>query len=198
MQFHPDILNRYISPSIASFNKAEIPDLRQRYDQSEQWLTNHYLKALFARDYRDKYRQFMVTLLARAQTLFAFYHEARALTQDFLAESRPESPAIRRYYAAVARWESCFLNYQMFIDTYNKLSDCKAFQKADDTTEKRAYDIANVIKHWGGIVEAGKHDSQQTLPLWLSSDGFHTYQHVLSYAEFADILAAVGDAANEI
>src|SRR5688572_10817549 len=150
VQYHPEVLNRNIAPGIAEFATAEIPDLRSQFPDSEHWLTQHFLSTLFGPTYKGRFRQHFATLLARAQAQFALYHAARDITLDYLGSSKPHSPAIRKYYQAVFLWESCFVNLQMFVDSFTKSTGSRAFAKGDGSQDQRAYDVANAIKHWAG------------------------------------------------
>ncbi len=95
-------------------------------------------------------------------------------------------------------WESCFLNHQIFIDLFAKAVGRKVFELDDGSDDQRAYDMANAIKHWGGLVKLNKHSDDHTIPLWLSNTGFHTYLHSLTYTELAAITTEIASAANEL
>jgi hypothetical protein len=197
-QFNPSLLNRNVAPGIAEFSATVIPDLRPAFPQSEYWLSNHFLNTLFGPNFRGSFRQYAINLLSRAQAHFALFHQAREATITYLERSTLHNPAVRRYYAAIILWESCFLNYQIFIDLFTKAVGKKVFDLGDGSEEQRAYDIANTIKHWGGVIEANKHSDDQTIPMWLSDSGFHTHTLALTYAELATITTEVAKTADDL
>jgi len=196
VHFHPDILNRNIAPCIADFISADIPDLRSEYPEAEHWLSNHFLNTLFGPKFKDQNRQYAITMLSRAQAQFSFFHEAREETHRYLEESEPYFPSVRRYYRAITRWESCFLNLQIFFDIYTKFAGKNAFTSGDGSELQRAYDIANNVKHWANAVKLHKHSDEHTIPLWMSNTGFHTYAHSITYAELSALTNEVATIAN--
>lgn len=196
LRYSPTLLNRNVAPGIADFSVVDIPDLRPAFPDAEHWLSNHFLNTLFGPNYKGQFRQYAINMLSRAQAQFALFHQAREATQKYLEKSTPYNPSVRRYYAAIVLWESCFLNLQMFIDIYTKASGEDLFKPGDQSEGQRAYDIANNIKHWAGIVRAEKHNDKHTIPMWISNTGFHTYAHSLTYTELAEITTAVATMAN--
>lgn len=71
------------------------------------------------------------------------------------------------------------------------------FQQKDGSAEQRAYDIANAIKHWAGLIDSKRHDNE-TLPMWLSNDGFHTRKLSLTYEELSALTNDIAKIANAI
>ena len=198
IQYSPTLLNRNVAPGIASFDFADIPDLRPSFPEAEHWLSNHFLNTLFGPNYTGSFRQYAINMLSRAQAQFALFHLARETTQAYLEKSTLHNPSVPRYYAAIVLWESCFLNLQMFVDIYTKATGKNAFEPDDGSDDQRAYDIANNIKHWAGLVKSNKHSDEHTIPMWMSNTGFHTYAHSLTYSELSAITTEVAKAANEL
>ncbi|WP_306532487.1 hypothetical protein [Geobacter sp.] len=197
-QFNPNLINRYIAPGIADFTNAVIPDLRPAFAQAEHWLSNHFLNSAFGVGFAGTWRQYAINMLSRAQAQFSLYHQARDATLIYLERSTLHNPALRHYFSAVFLWESCFLNLQIFIDLYAKSVGMNAFDAGDGSEEQRAYDIANAIKHWGGVIKAQKHDDNHTIPMWLSNTGFHTYAYSLTYGELAAITTELAKTADDL
>lgn len=196
-QFHPNFLNRFVAPGISEFNAAVIPDIRSAHPEAENWMENHFFNNLLRGTLVGDHRQFAVNLLFRAQAHFSQYHQARDTTLEFLAETSLHSPALKPYFRAVTRWETCLLSYQVFVDLLQKMSGPSIFQSKDGSAEQRAYDIANAIKHGVGSIDSTSHDVE-TLPMWLSNDGFHTRELSLTYGELSALTNDVAKIANEI
>lgn len=197
-QFNPALINRSIAPGIADFSAADIPDLRQMFPEAEHWLSNHFLNTLYGPNFTGGMRQYTINMLSRAQAQFSLFHQAREATYTYLEKSTLHNPSVQRYYAAIILWESCFINHQMFVDLFNKTTGKKAFEPKDMSECQRIYDTANDIKHWGGTVNAEKHNDDHTIPMWLSNSGFHTYANSVTYAELAAITTEVANAANSL
>lgn len=181
--FNTELLDRHLAPGISAFTACDAPDIALRHPEAPHWLANHLLNSVFRGAYKNGFRQYAANQIYRAQVAFRDYHEARALTAEFLATGRPENPAVRAYFRALARWESCLLNLQIFIDVMNKmktdLKDEPVFKESDGTTEQRAYSIANTVKHFGSDIAAGRHAEGDTVPLWLTNFGLKTRSHEL-------------------
>lgn len=199
--FNTELVDLLIAPGLSQFTAFEAPDLTELHPEATHWLANHFLNTLLGPRFKDKYRQWALNQLFRAEVAFRDYHEARAITSDVLEKGQPDSPAIRTYFKAIARWESCLLNIQIFIDVQNKmkkeLGDEPVFIENDGSREQRAYTMANTIKHWGGDVASDRHEEHQTIPVWLCNEGLRSRSHQLTFGELASIVrdvACVADA----
>ena len=200
--FNTELVDLLIAPGVSSFTSFDAPDLSAQHPEATHWLANHFLNTILGPRYKDKYRQWALNQLFRAEVVFRDYHEARSATIDVLAKGSPGQPAIRTYFKAVARWESCLLNVQIFIDLANRmkkeLGDTPVFVEGDGSRDQRAYAIANTIKHWGGDVAAERHEEHQTIPVWLLNEGLTTRSHQLSFAELATIVAEIATVADAL
>jgi hypothetical protein len=200
--FNTDLLNRHIAPGISDFKACDAPDITDAHPEAEHWLANHFLNSVFRAGFKGRIRQYALNQIFRAQSAFHDYHEARGLTHEFLAKGSPDHPASRLYFRAVARWESCFLNLQIFIDVMNKMKqdfkDEPVFKADDGTPEQRAYVIANTIKHWGSDIANDRHSDGDTIPLWLTNTGFQTRLHSLTYPELGKLVSEVATIADEL
>lgn len=199
---NPKLLDRHLAPGISSLVTCDAPDISDDHPEAPHWLANNFLNSMFRGTYKNKFRQYAANQIYRAQVAFADYHEARTSTLHFLQAGNPHNPAIRAYFKAVSRWESCLLNLQIFIDVMNRmkkdLGDEPVFKGNDGTAVQRAYGIANVIKHFGSDIAAGRHDERDTVPLWLTNTGFSTRVCELTYQELAKLVSEVAMAANEL
>ena len=143
-----------------------------------------------------------MNLIFRAQVSFADYHEARGFTAEYLVKENPHNPATRAYFRAIARWESCLLNLQIFIDVMNKMKkefkDDPVFEEGDGTVKQRSYSIANTVKHFGSDVFNDRHHEEHTVPLWLTNAGLQTHSHALTFNELAKPVSDVAITAAEL
>lgn len=165
-------------------------------------MANHFLNSVLRGSFNNKYRQYALNLIFRAQTAFAEYHDARSVTLEFLGKGRPDYPASRTYFGAIARWEACFLNAQIFIDILNKLrkelNDQPVFKEGDGTPEQRAYEMANTVKHWGADILANRHSESDTIPLWITNLGLRTRLHQITYIELAGLISEMSTIAEDL
>ena len=196
------LLNRYLAPGISAFTSCDAPDITAAHPEAPHWLANHFLNSAFRGTFKNKYRQYAVNQIFRAQVAFADYHEARSLTAEYLARGKPDNPASRAYFRAVARWESCLLNLHIFIDVMNRmkkdLKDEPVFKEGDGTPEQRAYGMANTVKHFGSDIFADRHAEADTIPLWLTNTGLRTRMLEVTYHELATLVSEVATAADEL
>lgn len=201
ISFSTGFVNR-IAPSLSDFTTCNAPDLSATHDQAPHWLANHFLNTLFGPDFKGRFRQYALNLLFRAEVAFRDYHEARSLCLKFFEEGRPDYPAVRTYFGAISRWESCLLNIQIFIDLMNKIKkdvgDEPVFVAGDDSREQKAYELANTIKHWGGRLAGPEYDESLTIPVWLTNDGLKSQKHQISFADLATLVNEIAVVANEL
>ncbi len=193
MQWNPNILNKFIAPGITEFTEADIPDLSNDYPQAPYWLVNHFLNnALGSCSFKNRWRQVVLAYLRRAHNAFHAYHEARASTFGYLENNNPLHPQISKYFKALSCWENFSLQMSMAMDLFKMLNeDVGAFKKNDGSKEQRLYGIANMIKHTASAVKSGQCKESDTVPLWLSNHGLHSFDSVISYVEVSEVL---GDA----
>lgn len=200
--YNTDLLDRYVAPGISKLTACRAPDISGKHPQAPHWLANHFLNSVFRGNFRSRFRQYAFNQLFRAQVAYADYQEARVLTEEFLTRGKPDHPAIGRYFLALARWESCLLNLQIFIDVMNRmkkeLKDEPVFTNDDGTPEQRAYAIANKIKHFGSDVSADKHDENDTVPMWLTNIGLCTRTSELKFEELANLVSEAATVADEL
>jgi len=202
VSYNTDLLDRYLAPGISEFTTCEAPEIAGQHPEAPHWQANHFLNSVFRGTFKNKLRQYAFNQLFRAQVAFADYQEARTLTADFLTKGKPDHPAIGPYFRALARWESCLLNLQIFIDVMNRMkkefNDEPVYMDGDGTREQRAYAIANTIKHFGSDVAADRHDEKDTVPMWLTNDGLRTRGTQLKFVELAQLVSEVATAADEL
>jgi hypothetical protein len=200
LQINTEFVDRFLAPGISTFTSCDAPDISAAHPEAGHWLTNHFLNSLLRSHYKDKVRQFAINQLMRAQTAFGDYHEARNLTNDYLRLGLPDNPATRTYFKAIGKWESCFLNIQIFVEVMNwmkkELGDSPVFEKGDATPVQRAHLIANSIKHWGRDIANGRHAPDDTIPMWLTNNGFSTRLTTITYAELAGLVAQLATEAD--
>lgn len=188
VQFNTQLLERLIAPGITTFDRAEIPDLRQVHDQHPYWLANHFLENILGLAYQGVYRQYVFNSLYRIQMAFSTYHEARDLTAKYLSITILDNPAIGAYFQALACWETCFLNWQILVEIFIKMSNESLFKADDGSAEQRAYSIATAIKHTGKFIARGKYSNGALIPMWLRNDGFHSLESYISYQELGNLM----------
>jgi len=95
------ILNKHLAPEISSFTVFEAPDISEQHKEAPYWIANHFLNSVFRSTYKNKFRQYAVNQLYRAQVAFTDYHEARIYTGNYLKSGRPDMPAIQAYFRAI-------------------------------------------------------------------------------------------------
>lgn len=200
--FNTELVDLLIAPGLSSFSSFDAPELIWQHPEATHWLANHFLNTIVGPRYKNRYRQWALNQLFRAEVAFRDYHDARSITMDVLQKGSPGQPAIRTYFKAVARWESCLLNVQIFIDLANRmkkeLGDTPVFIEGDGSREQRAYAIANTVKHWGNDVAAERHEKHQTIPVWITNEGLTTRSHQLSFVDLAALVAEIATVADAL
>ena len=201
VRWYSGVLNRNIAPSISEFTRCDAPDLAVAHPEAPHWFANHFLNSVFRGQLSGTHRQYAMNLVYRAQACFNRYHSARELTLQYLSSGDVRNPAIRKYFLALADWESCFLNAQIFIDILNKMGapgSQPMFVDGDGSPEQRAYGVANSIKHWGSDLAQGRHSEDHTVPLWLSNAGFESRSHRVTFKELGELVEGIALLANDL
>lgn len=191
IQFGSHYLDTLLAPGISEFNEVEIPELRD-FPQSDHWLANLFLNSLFGPRYTDEWKQAAITFLFRTQTALRAYRSARKNTLACVDAFKPGQPASSLYFQAVADWEVVILNIQIVIDLFTRVMVPK--QETDDARRIRV--TGNRIKHYAEDIEEGKNSPDLTLPMWLTKTGVRTREADVSYAELAENVVGLGDAAD--
>lgn len=185
-EWDPLVLGERIAPGFAAFTAADVPDLRDRLSQVDEWLSDYLVSsAADARSDASRW-QLVLACVRRSQHAFDSYHSARDLTADFLG-TRAAGSSVRAYYAAVSEWEWFAVDYSMAVDVYRHLVG-PMFEKGDGSREYRLYTVANNVKHTSNSLEAHP-DEFPAVPLWLSNDGLHSYNGIsVTFVEASGLL----------
>jgi hypothetical protein len=192
-QFSAKMLDTLLAPGISQFNEANVPDLTGEFPEADHWISNLFLNSLFGARYNDGWKQAAITLLFRTQIALRAYNEARTKTLECTAAYSSGHPASRRYFEAVALWETVLLNIQITLDLFFKFMDQTAVEPSDAERIRLA---ANRVKHFAEDIEKGKNTGDLTLPMWLAKDGVCTRTANVSYEELAENLREMGKAAD--
>lgn len=199
MRWSARVLNQLVAPGIASFVRAEIPDISPQFPQAEHWLANYFLNSVLGGSFRPGVRQLALGYLRRAHHGFAAYHRGRRLTIDYLEGKTRNSPRIRAYYDAIAEWEMFTLQASMAMDLYRSLNrGSGAFEKGNGSREQRLYTVANQVKHVASCVASGQCKETDSVPLWLTEEGIHSFGVQVSFAEAAAVLHDIATLADAL
>jgi hypothetical protein len=193
------VLNKFVAPDLTCFTGAAVPDLSGRFPEAPHWLANHFLSSVLRGSFVDGYRQLALGFIRRAYHAFEAYHAARGHTNGYLENLDTSRPSIRRYYDAVAAWENFALQLSMAFDILVKLNGGeKVFEKNDGSQEQRLHTIANQIKHLASCVTSGQCGEADSVPLWLTNAGVHSFGVAITYEEAADIMTSIAELADEL
>lgn len=188
--FNSRLLNEKFAPIIAEAGLATIPNLMQEFTLSPHGLSNHHFTHLFT-NYKGQWKLWSIDLLLLAKSQLDFYQQAFNATQEFLCTTAKQDQDVGAYIKVVTLWETSFINFQTFIDLYNKDFNENLFCKGNGSKGERAYDIATTIEHWTTLKNDLQREGHQTTPLWLSNEGFHTNKRAISYIEFSSLIREI-------
>lgn len=204
IRWSPAILNQYVAPGIAEFTEAVIPEISEEFPQAQYWLANHFLNTILRAQFKHGARQIVLGYLRRAWNAFDAYHRSRIQTLEYLQQGDPATGRVSQYYAVVTAWETFVLQVGMVFDLYKGLcivfnagSDL-VFSKGDGSKEERIYTIANQIKHVRSCVKSGQCTELDTVPLWLTRVGLHSFDVAVSFEEAAQILSDIATIADSL
>lgn len=194
--FNSHLLNTFVAPGIAEFTRADIPDLRERFPEAKYWLANHFLSSSFRGQFGPGAKQVALGFIRRAYHAHNAYHDGRQRTLEYLKGNDPHNPRIRAYYDAIAQWEAFALQVSMAMDLYRWINaGVGAFSKGDASKEQRLHTIANQVKHLASCVTSGQCADTDTVPLWITGDGLHSFGVNVSFLEASEILTDINNLA---
>ena len=160
----------------------ELPDLSAEFAAAGVWMQQYFLSSIFHCEYSGQSKLYAESIIARIQMIFASYQSGRTKLQDYANGWAPGQPGISRYLAAIAEWESVFLNLQIIYSLFAKYLGM-TFTVGD--RENRSRMIANRIKHVSEDIEKGKVEFVG-LPLWLEKNGFGTNKANVTFHEICE------------
>lgn len=199
MQINPDILSELVAPDISLFTEATIPDLTNQFPHPSMWVIGHFLNSLLRGTFGPKARQVVLSYQRRTYHAFDAYHKARDATFNYLEGNEPYYPSVGKYYGAVAFWETFTLQTQMALDLIKWLQKGKRiFSKNDGSKEQRLYTISNQVKHLDSHVKSPNFSPADTVPLWLSNTGLHSFGVQVTYTEASEMLINLAELAEEL
>jgi hypothetical protein len=88
ISYNTGLLDRYIAPGISTLTLCGAPDITSAHPEAPHWMANHFLNSAFRGTFKNKFRQYAVNQILRAQVAFADYHEARDLSYAILRRVR--------------------------------------------------------------------------------------------------------------
>jgi hypothetical protein len=198
LRWNKNTLNRYVAPNITEFVSADIADLRPEFAEWKHWITNHFLNNVLRGSFKEPWRQYAVNFIRRSQATFRFYHDARDLTASYLDTTDPLNPNVARYYHLLSFWEVAFMNWAICLDIISRLRGELIFKRNDGSSEQRAYDLNNTIKHHAADIQAGRLAGDDLLAFWLTPTGLRSKSEELTYAEFADLVRDIAKLSTDL
>lgn len=199
MSMSGELLAHWLAPNYAQFTSAEIPDFSEQHKSSENWLKVYLMSSVFNGNFPGKMRAWAHNLLYRISNCLRDYQRARTLTFAHLAKDGATSRPNSVFFEALSAWEASMLNYQIALDIFRHSNGGEgAFQQNDESSEFRAYELANFIKHYAdtitkspdvrfeNVLVRDPESDQAILPMWLTNEGFESSKHKLSFSEYAE------------
>ena len=191
-QWSSSVTDLFVAPGVIDFRSADIPDLASQFPDAAHWVADHFLNSVLRGAFRNGMRQLAMGFLRRSRNGFRFYHEARSSTLSYLAELRPGTQPLSRYFDAVDGWENFVLQIQMAMDLYRRMPGTEeVFRKGDGSAENRLYRMANMVKHPGRASPDGNVTPGECFPLWLSNHGLHSTDVAVTFVEAGSMLGDV-------
>jgi hypothetical protein len=189
-QWNPDTLNEYLAPNIANFTKFSLEKIIT-FKESNHWIQNYFLNTVLGYKYKREIKHLVMQCIRRTTHAYQIYNETIDLSHEYIQTNNIYNPKSKLYYNIINNWETVLLNIQMFTDSYNKINTFlklkKAFTPDDGSTEQRAYDIANAIKHCGMNIDDIS-IKYNWIPLWIDNDGLVSHNHKLTYNEVRELV----------
>jgi hypothetical protein len=186
-QFFYESLHIRGSPGISDFTQAALPDVAAEFKESRFWMTNHFLNSTFGAAYEAPWKLRLTTLLMRCSTAVRFYSDARDATAAFLDTAQQDRPRLERYFHALSLWEAVLVNYAIAVSVHTRALGTPAFKPGDGSSDQRAYDLYNIVKHVAAREDVGD-IGDQAVAMWMTNKGLTDGILELGWEELADLM----------
>lgn len=198
-------LDKFVAPKLSELTEDSAPGLKDYGEVKGHWLADFVLKSIFITRIEPLRRQVVMDFLRKVEGAFREYEEARELLSRFLAARTDKEHAfVYLYFHCLRHFEtSMILAYgaYMVFEALRKGFAPEAprmFEKEDKSGLQRLNRLQNVAKHASDMLMKRKLDGEHAIPLWLTNRGIECSDCSLSFAEFAELLRGLGDAADTL
>lgn len=176
---------------MSKFTSATLPDLSAIDSEQEHWLANYILNSILRVNVQSPERQRFFNFLRRSHSAFEEYAAARELTSIYLAD--PERKI--GYLKAMGHWEA-LLSY--IWQAYRLILPAKfgnLYEKGDESFFERLNNLYNKSKHAEGAILDGKYFEDSPLCVWLSNEGLHSTDEMVTFEEVVETLTQLAQLA---
>lgn len=67
--YNSDLLGKLYAPGISDFTAFDPPNIGEAHPEAAHWLAKHFLNSIFRTEYKNKYRQYAINQMYRAQAI---------------------------------------------------------------------------------------------------------------------------------
>lgn len=182
-------LDHWFAPKLSEFRSCEISSREDLAKQSQFWPSDMALFSVFRTVNNQNWRRSGYAFLRRASAAVNFYEQARLLTQEFLAKTTPQAPALTVYARAVDNWEVFLANAEQAMQLLSdSAGGLQRFVPGDGSDLERLNLLYNYSKHFAKRTKDGNSAAEAAFPIWISNEGLQCPESSLGWAEAVGML----------
>ena len=183
MEFQPSnyFLNNFISFDLSdlSGNNAE------KRDTTSRWVNTFILNAAYRYRMEDSERLLIMNLLRRVESSFHQYNLGSSQLDEYLLGDKT---GVSRYFSAVVCFEIALSHLYQAYMFGQRLTGTKLFNSNDNSSLDRLNKLYNISKHYDGTISKGELAEINTIPIWITNEGFKSVNTFLSYSDVHEMM----------
>ncbi|HLF79690.1 MAG TPA: hypothetical protein VJB57_19590 [Dehalococcoidia bacterium] len=190
MQFSKYFFDNMVAPNLSELKNPVLPDLGDY--RKHRWLNALILRLTIFPSLTDPLRSHLKGFFRRTEAAIEEYEAARAALADYVGGA-PE--VLTRYWNALNHFEYCISQAHQSLFILRRMTKTDYFSKGDGSVPQKLNAVYNLSHHLEKLVEQGKSDQETGIAIWLTNDGITTTTDSLTYAEIAEVVEGLTDAA---
>jgi hypothetical protein len=160
-----------------------------------KWVNSFILNSAFRYKYEESQRLLIMNLLRRVESSFHQYNIGSSQLDDYLQSDK----GVSRYFAAIVCFEIALSHlYQAYMFGSRLSGGIKLFNTKDNSSVHRLNKLYNISKHYDGRIISDDLDEINTIPIWITNEGFKSIEVFLSYTEVHEMMNEMEYISNEL
>ncbi|MFC3789131.1 hypothetical protein ACFOQM_10105 [Paenibacillus sp. GCM10012307] len=184
-------LDKFVSFDLSSLSSNNTG----KREISSKWVNAFILNSAFRYKFEEPKRLLIMNLLRRVESSFHQYNLGSSQLDEYLLGDKR---GISRYFSAVVCFEIALSHLYQAYMFGQRLTGIKLFNSNDNSSLDRLNKLYNISKHYDGTVSKGEIDEVNTIPIWITNEGFKSIDKFLSYNEVHEMMNEMEYISNEL
>lgn len=193
MEFQPSnyFLNNFISFDLSDLSGNNAG----KRDTTSRWVNTFILNAAYRYKMEDSKRLLIMNLLRRVESSFHQYNLGSSQLDEYLLGDKT---GVSKYFSAVVCFEIALSHLYQAYMFGQRLTGTKLFNSNDNSPLDRLNKLYNISKHYDGTISKGDLAEINTIPIWITNEGFKSVNSFLSYSDVHEMMNEMEYISNEL